>query len=133
MNSKGVGRWAVAVRPWRVARHAPRRTAAKRGPRPGQGSMAVSVSQRCDCAAEAAPARAVRARDAARERRARRAQVRGYGMSGDAHHITQPPEDGGGAALAVRRALADGALRPADVACVNAHATGARASSRPCC
>ncbi len=95
--------------------------------------MAVSVSQRCDCAAEAAPARAVRARDAARERRARRAQVRGYGMSGDAHHITQPPEDGGGAALAVRRALADGALRPADVAYVNAHATGARASSRPCC
>lgn len=52
-------------------------------------------------------------------------QVRGYGLSGDAHHITQPPEDGAGAALAVRRALADGALRPADVAYVNAHATGA--------
>ena len=52
-------------------------------------------------------------------------QVRGYGLSGDAHHITQPPEDGSGAALAVRRALADGALRPADVAYVNAHATGA--------
>lgn len=52
-------------------------------------------------------------------------QVRGYGLSGDAHHITQPPEDGGGAALAVRRALADAALRPADIAYVNAHATGA--------
>ncbi|KAK9831480.1 hypothetical protein WJX81_000249 [Elliptochloris bilobata] len=52
------------------------------------------------------------------------AELRGYGLSGDAHHITQPPEDGAGAALAVRRALADGALRPADIAYVNAHATG---------
>jgi 3-oxoacyl-(acyl-carrier-protein) synthase len=95
--------------------------------------MAVFAGQRRGCAAEAAPARAVRAHSAAHERRARRAQVRGYGMSGDAHHITQPPEDGGGAALAVRRALADGALRPADVAYVNAHATGARASRRPGC
>jgi 3-oxoacyl-[acyl-carrier-protein] synthase II len=33
------------------------------------------------------------------------AELCGYGMSGDAHHITQPPEDGKGAVLAMTRAL----------------------------
>ncbi len=51
-------------------------------------------------------------------------QLRGYGMSADANHITQPPEDGRGAALAMRRALRDAGTSPADVAYVNAHGTG---------
>jgi hypothetical protein len=54
----------------------------------------------------------------------RHAQLRGYGMSADAHHITAPPPDGAGAALAMRRALRDGGIAPADVAYVNAHGTG---------
>ncbi|CAL5209674.1 unnamed protein product [Lathyrus oleraceus] len=33
------------------------------------------------------------------------AEIRGYGMSGDAYHITQPPSDGRGAILAMTRAL----------------------------
>ena len=52
------------------------------------------------------------------------AQLRGYGMSADAHHITAPPPDGAGAALAMRNALRDGGVAPADVAYVNAHGTG---------
>ncbi|BDA48663.1 3-oxoacyl-[acyl-carrier-protein] synthase, mitochondrial [Coccomyxa sp. Obi] len=52
------------------------------------------------------------------------AELRGYGMSADANHITQPPEDGRGAALAMRRALHDAGTSPADVAYVNAHGTG---------
>jgi len=44
-------------------------------------------------------------------------------MSGDAHHITAPPEDGAGARLAMRNALRDAALDPADVHYLNAHAT----------
>ena len=45
-------------------------------------------------------------------------------MSADANHITQPPEDGRGAALAMRHALRDAGSGPSDVAYVNAHGTG---------
>ncbi len=55
--------------------------------------------------------------------RARFPQVRGYGLSGDGHHITQPHPQGLGARLCMERALASAGLAPADVAYVNAHAT----------
>ena len=59
--------------------------------------------------------------------KARRAHVYceivGYGMSADAHHITAPPEDGGGAARSMLNALRDAGLQPADVDYVNAHGT----------
>jgi 3-oxoacyl-[acyl-carrier-protein] synthase II len=51
------------------------------------------------------------------------AEVRGYGCSGDAHHITAPREDGYGALLAMKRALKNGAIRPKDIDYINAHAT----------
>ena len=51
------------------------------------------------------------------------AEVIGYGMSGDANHMTAPPEDGIGAQLSMRAALRDAGLRPEDVAYVNAHGT----------
>jgi 3-oxoacyl-[acyl-carrier-protein] synthase II len=47
----------------------------------------------------------------------------GFGMSGDAHHITAPPEDGDGARLAMANALRDAAIAPGDVQYLNAHAT----------
>ena len=50
-------------------------------------------------------------------------QLRGYGMSADAHHITQPPEDGSGAALAMERALENAGALPNQVLYVNAHGT----------
>jgi 3-oxoacyl-[acyl-carrier-protein] synthase II len=50
-------------------------------------------------------------------------EIAGYGMSADAHHITAPPEDGGGAARSMRNALRDANLQPADVDYVNAHGT----------
>jgi len=50
-------------------------------------------------------------------------EVVGYGMSADAHHITAPPEDGGGAARSMLNALRDGGLAPTDVDYVNAHGT----------
>lgn len=51
------------------------------------------------------------------------AEIVGFGMSGDAHHITAPPEDGDGARLAMVNALADAKLNAADLQYVNAHAT----------
>lgn len=51
------------------------------------------------------------------------AELCGYGMSGDAHHITQPPEDGKGAVLAMTRALRQSGLCPNQIDYVNAHAT----------
>lgn len=50
-------------------------------------------------------------------------QVRGYGMSGDGHHITQPHPEGTGAALAMTRALAGSGVPLQSVHYINAHAT----------
>lgn len=51
------------------------------------------------------------------------ARVAGCGASADAHHATAPPEDGAGAVLAMRRALADAGLSPDAIDHVNAHGT----------
>jgi 3-oxoacyl-[acyl-carrier-protein] synthase II len=51
------------------------------------------------------------------------AELVGFGMSGDAHHITAPPEDGEGARIAMVNALRDAGLNPGDVQYINAHAT----------
>jgi 3-oxoacyl-[acyl-carrier-protein] synthase II len=51
------------------------------------------------------------------------AELAGFGMSGDAYHITAPPEDGEGARLAMVKSLADAGLNPTDVHYINAHAT----------
>jgi 3-oxoacyl-[acyl-carrier-protein] synthase II len=51
------------------------------------------------------------------------AEVAGYGATGDAYHLTAPQPDGEGAARAIKLALADADLTPADVDYVNAHGT----------
>jgi len=51
------------------------------------------------------------------------AELVGFGMSGDAYHITAPPEDGDGARLAMVNALRDAGLNPDQVQYINAHAT----------
>ena len=50
-------------------------------------------------------------------------EVIGYGLSGDAHHITSPPDNGEGAQLAMRMCLKDGLIDPAEVDYINAHGT----------
>jgi 3-oxoacyl-[acyl-carrier-protein] synthase II len=51
------------------------------------------------------------------------AEVAGFGMSGDAYHITAPPEGGTGAAQCMRSTLKDAGLAPDDVSYINAHGT----------
>ncbi len=51
------------------------------------------------------------------------AVVAGFGESADAFHLTQPQPDGSGAAIAIKRALLEAQIRPADLAAIAAHAT----------
>jgi 3-oxoacyl-[acyl-carrier-protein] synthase II len=51
------------------------------------------------------------------------AEVMGYGLSGDAYHVTAPEETGDGGYRAMRSALQDSGLTPADIDYVNAHGT----------
>lgn len=51
------------------------------------------------------------------------AEIAGFGMSGDAYHVTAPPEDGDGARRSMVNALRDARCNPEDLQYVNAHAT----------
>ncbi len=51
------------------------------------------------------------------------AEIVGFGASCDAFHITEPKEDGAGAAQSIRMALKDGGITPEDVTYINAHGT----------
>ena len=55
------------------------------------------------------------------------AELSGFGMSGDAHHMTSPPADGSGAAASMRNAVNDAGINPADIDYVNAHGTSTNA------
>jgi 3-oxoacyl-[acyl-carrier-protein] synthase II len=51
------------------------------------------------------------------------AEIKGYGMSGDAHHITAPAENGDGGFRAMRSALSDADIKNSEIDYINAHGT----------
>jgi 3-oxoacyl-[acyl-carrier-protein] synthase II len=51
------------------------------------------------------------------------AELAGFGMSGDAYHITSPPEDGAGAVASMRNALRNAGMDASEISYVNAHGT----------
>jgi len=55
------------------------------------------------------------------------AEVAGFGMSSDAYHMTSPPENGEGAALAMENALKDAGIQASEVGYINAHGTSTNA------
>jgi len=55
------------------------------------------------------------------------AELVGFGMSGDAYHMTSPPESGAGAALAMKNAIKDAKISAADIQYINAHGTSTQA------
>ncbi|CRG51359.1 MULTISPECIES: beta-ketoacyl-ACP synthase II [Yersinia pseudotuberculosis complex] len=58
------------------------------------------------------------------------AEVVGFGMSSDAYHMTSPPEDGSGAALAMVNALRDAGITTSQIGYINAHGTSTPAGDK---
>ncbi|MDR0498531.1 MAG: beta-ketoacyl-ACP synthase II [Holophagales bacterium] len=58
------------------------------------------------------------------------AEVTGYGMTGDAYHLTSPSEDGDGPTRAMKAALADAEIAPEQIGYINTHGTSTPAGDR---
>ncbi len=61
------------------------------------------------------------------------AELIGFGMSGDAYHMTSPPEDGAGAALSMQNAINDAGIALESINYINAHGTSTLAGDKAEC
>jgi 3-oxoacyl-[acyl-carrier-protein] synthase II len=92
--------------------------------RPEQASRPWDTGRDGFVIGEGAGAMILEEREAALRRGARiYGELAGFGQSADAFHITLPAEDGGGAALAMNRAMKSAGVQPEDVGYINAHGT----------
>jgi 3-oxoacyl-[acyl-carrier-protein] synthase II len=114
----------ASITPLGVAGFAAMRALSTRNDDPARASRPWDVDRDGFVVGEGAGILVLEAADAAARRGAAvLAEIIGYGMSADAHHLTAPPADGDGVARAMRAALDDAALTPGQVQYINAHAT----------
>ena len=114
----------AAISPLSLAGFASARALSLRNDEPQQASRPFDADRDGFVLGEGAGIMVLEELEHARARRARICcELAGYGMSGDSHHITAPPEDGAGAYRAMAAALADAQLSAADVDHVNSHGT----------
>jgi 3-oxoacyl-[acyl-carrier-protein] synthase II len=118
-----VGGSEAATVPLTVAAFA-QMTALTKNPDPETASRPFDAGRDGFVLSEGAATLILESEDRARARGATiYAEVAGYGASDDAHHITAPDPKGSGAALAMRWAMRDANVGPADVSYINAHGT----------
>ena len=114
----------AAVTPLSVGGFASMRALSTRNDAPEKASRPWDVARDGFVIGEGAGILVLEELEFARRRGARiLAEIVGYGMSGDAHHITAPAEDGDGAYRVMLNALADAKVQPEKVGYINAHGT----------
>jgi 3-oxoacyl-[acyl-carrier-protein] synthase II len=114
----------AAISPLSVAGFASLRALSRRNDEPERASRPFDRDRDGFVIAEGAGVVVLEEREAAKARGARvYAEVAGYGMSADAHHLTAPADDGNGAVRAMEAALRDAQITADKVDYVNAHGT----------
>ena len=121
----------AAVTPMTIAGFAAMRALSTRNDAPAAASRPFEKHRDGFVVGEGAGVLVLESLEHARARGARvYGEVAGYGATADASHITAPPEDGEGAARAMRAALAHARLEPAGVQYINAHGTSTPLNDR---
>ena len=114
----------AAITPTSMAGFAAARALSRRNDSPTQASRPWDVGRDGFVLGEGAGVVVLEEMQSAKRRGAAiLAELSGFGMSGDAHHITQPSEGGEGASRCMENALQDGRIETTDVGYVNAHGT----------
>ena len=121
----------AAVNPIGVAGFMSCRALSSRNDPPGEASRPFDAQRDGFVIGEGAAVLVLEELEFARSRGANiLAEMAAYGASGDAYHITQPREDGSGAAQAMRKALAQAGWQPEEVGYINAHGTSTPLNDR---
>ncbi len=114
----------AAITPMGVGGFAAMRALSTRNDEPTRASRPFDRERDGFVIGEGAGVIILEARDVALGRGAQiYAELVGYGMSGDAYHVTAPPEDGNGAMRVMQGAIAQAGIRPDQVDYINAHGT----------
>jgi 3-oxoacyl-[acyl-carrier-protein] synthase II len=114
----------AAVTPLGIAGFAAMRALSTRNDDPATASRPWDVDRDGFIVGEGGGILVLEERESALQRGAKiLAELVGYGMSADAHHVTAPPEDGDGVRRVMTAALKDAKLSPSAIGYLNAHAT----------
>ena len=114
----------AAVTPMSISGFAAMKALSTRNDEPGRASRPFDLGRDGFVVGEGSGVLILEALELAQKREARiLAELVGYGMSGDAYHITQPAENGDGAYRVMGIAMRDAGIQPQQVGYINAHGT----------